>query len=204
MDFSTVLSIIALSFSLPAAVFSIVVFWRDHERSRRMNTIDLLIYWSTNVNQKSSLARKYVEELDYKQSVKLNRQEEIRFNKEDKDLYKMIKELLKDDNLCDDKKEEKKGKSYTLTRAESAKLRWYVISYLNLFETVFLAWRHHIVDKKMIAEQFSYLLNVEEGREFLKEFRRATGGYNSYPSVEAFIEELKKEKKPKIRGKRRL
>jgi hypothetical protein len=189
------MEIFTLIISLIAIVLSLITLYRCHERSRRTEAINLLLFWSTSLNHKSSLARKYVEKLSKEQIKSLCEQEEVIFEEKDKGLCNQIKELL---NIGDN------HDNCKLTRSESAELRFLNISYLNTLESILTAWRHMVVDTEIIEEQFSYLINFKKGYEILKDFRQEEGGRDTYPSIEKFCEHLESKGKPKIKRKRRL
>jgi len=53
----------------------------DHERSRREKSVELLLDWTKNLKENTSLARKIVESLDDEQSRNLFNQEDVRISK---------------------------------------------------------------------------------------------------------------------------
>lgn len=81
--------------------------------------------------------------------------------------------------------------SIQLELSEVTKLRWTIISYLNLLESILVAWHHEIVDKGIIEKQFAYIFSPENGYDGLENFRKAAGGAKSYPVIYKFIEHLK-------------
>ena len=83
---------------------------------------------------------------------------------------------------------------------KSTQLRWEIITYLNILESVFIAYRHNVADKKIIKEQFRYLVNPTENHFVLEEFRKASGEEN-YPGIRDFAKELLKEKSETTEGK---
>jgi hypothetical protein len=181
-------------------LIAFLVLRRDHERSRREKAVELSLYWSKNLNNKSSLARKCVEKLDTQQVNKLYNQEEIVFGEENRKLYNEIKSLLGSQNKPEDAPASGNCK---LTSADCAELRGIVIAYLNMLESILLAWRHNVADTNMIEEEFKYMMDPAKEYEILKEFRRVAGGTDSYPSIALFCRYLVKKSEPPLpRGKR--
>lgn len=62
-------------------------------------------------------------------------------------------------------------------------LRWHVITYLNMLETVMVSWDLGVVDKEMIEEQFLF---IKKGQA-LSQFRQSAGGY---PTIEKFLRKI--------------
>jgi len=67
--------------TLPLILYRIWIlkssFSQDHERSRNEKAVDLIRDWTKILNQKSSAARKIVEQFDSQTCVKLNKQKKI-------------------------------------------------------------------------------------------------------------------------------
>ena len=66
-------------------------------------------------------------------------------------------------------------------------LRYHVICYLNMLETVMTSWDLGVVDRETIQEQFKFLLMNGKGMA-LEPFRRAAGGY---PLIGKFLDHMK-------------
>ena len=173
---------------------TIIIYYKqyksDHERSRREKAVELLLEWTKNLNEKSSLARKFAETLDQKQSISLFKQEAFETEKTNKRILEGYfgKEIKENGNI-------------SLSVEEVSKIRWDVISYLNLLEAVLMAWRHNIADKEMILEEFKYLVKPSEGHDVLKEFRIAAG--DTFPAIGEFVEEIERNNLQKA-GKNKI
>ncbi len=184
--------IIAISGTVAASTIAVYYaqYKSDHERSRREKAVDLILEWSKNLNEKSSIARKFAETLDAQKSLSLFKQEPFEIDSKSLELFF---------GYIGKKKEEGNDK-YKLTFEEVTKVRWDVIKYLNVLESILSAWRHNIADNEMIREQFKYLVKPSEGHDVLKEFRKAAE--NSYPAIDEFVSKLEnnenKEGKEKI------
>jgi hypothetical protein len=96
------------------------------------------------------------------------------------------------------------GKDHTLTVEQSSELRWEIVTYLNALEVILSAWNHGIADKRMLEEQFRYLVSTQTGSYFLKNFRIAAGGAHSFPNVEKFVNHLIDVSTPEIGGREEI
>lgn len=201
-----VIEILTFLVALAAAVIAWFCFRRDHKRSRRELSVDLIFKWTTNLDKRASLARKYVEQLDEKQTRCLENQEEVRFNPSDKELCYNIKKLLNTNikqpntkSRC--KCEFRDSKNLFLTVEESSELRWLIVNYLNILESVLVAWQHRIADDSIIEQELKYLFDLANGKDILKKYRIAAGSENSYPAIEVFYNHLEKKRRKNLKRK---
>jgi hypothetical protein len=167
-------------------------FSQDHERSRNEKAVDLIRDWTKILNQKSSAARKIVEQLDNQTCIKLNKQEKISIDKTETNLN-LLKAVFEEEINSDSDKVE-------IDIRKSTQLRWEIITYLNILESVLIAYRHNVADRQIIKEQFRYLVNPTENHFVLEEFRKATGEEN-FPGIKDFAKELKEEREQTPAGK---
>jgi len=164
----------------------------DHERSRREKSVELLIEWSKNLKEDTSLARKIVETLDDEECRNLYNQEDVKVSEKYSDSLRKI--------LSIEKLEAKDG-IVLLSGDKVSKLRWHVMTYLNMLESILVAWQYSIVDRQIIEHQFSYLFSPEQGHEALKKFRVATGGEKSFPAIEIFTNHLEEKRRSILKEK---
>ena len=167
----------------------------DHERSRREKSVELLLEWTKNLKENTSLARKIVESLDDEQTRNLFNQEDVKISKKYDNALKKILSI----NDADELKEE--NDFIILSGKSVSKLRWYVMSYLNMLESILVAWQYSIVDREIIEHQFSYLFFPEQGHEALKNFRVAAGGEKSFPVIEIFTNHLEEQRRKILKEK---
>lgn len=78
---------------------------------------------------------------------------------------------------------------------EVADIRWQLVRYLNLLESIFVAGRHNVADMDILIEQFGYLVSPREGHHLLKKFREAIGA-DSYPALSE-LEKILEERRSK-------
>lgn len=194
MWISVMTILISITAIIISAVTALYTIRKDHERSRREKALELVMQWSTNLsnNRKSSLARKYVEKFDEKQARSLINQEEIVFNENETELCSKIRKLLSVNPEVSKEYERK------LTVEESSELRWIIICYLNMLESVLSASHHGVADIDIIREQFQYLYNPANGDYVLEKIRKACPG--CYPATDDFYENIK-SKSSSERGK---
>ena len=172
----------------------------DHERSRRENAINALIHFDQNLSNKASSSRKFVETLEFSQVKSLINQESFEIDIKCKELFlSCIKSSTSTDELYS-----KDSTTIKISEKISAQIRWQVIIYLNILETVLSAWRHNVADRNMIEEQFEFLVLPEEGHYILKDYRKAIGGKGSYPSIEEFAEYIENRRNKVINGKKSI
>lgn len=189
------LTLIILVLNLFAAC---VIFWQfhisrrafqqEHERARREKTIEVFIFWDQSLSRTSTLARKLVEEFTFAQAEQLLAADLV--TNIDKTYKSKIVAIFPEIETQGHEGIENNGETLISLKPEfSGLLRWEIVSYLNNLETVLSAWTHHVCDREMIEEQFTYLVSPQKNHFLLKNFRQATG--SSYPCIDKFIEHLK-------------
>lgn len=169
-------------------------FFSDHDRSRRIASLNILQFWTNTLNQKSSIARNLVESFSNSQCQDLNNQRSFNVDSNKNDL---LIEYFGKGNV------DIKNNIITLNEGQSSILRWEIISYLNQLETVMVAWRHNIADRDILEEEFNYLYNPQKGHSLIENFRTATG-IDSYPGIKEFIENLKDKSSKNSKGKEKI
>ncbi len=166
----------------------------DHERSRREKTVEMLLEWTKSLKEDTSLARKIVESLGEEQARNLYNEEETKISSKYKKPLEKILDI--------EEKEIKKDRSYIVLSGEKvSKLRWIVMTYLNLLESTLVAWQYSIVDREIIEHEFSYLFAPEQGRAALKYFRIAAGGENTFPAIEIFSNHIEEKRRRVLKEK---
>ena len=165
----------------------------DHERSRREKSVELLLEWTKNLKEDSSSARKIVESLDEEQCRNLFSQDDTRIPKK---YNNSLKKIL---SISEDLKEE--NGHIVLSGDKVSKLRWHIMIYLNLLESILVAWQYSIVDRDIIEHQFSYLFSLQEGHAALKSFRTAAGGERTFPAIAIFANHLEEKRRSTLKEK---
>jgi hypothetical protein len=188
----------AISNAITAAgiAWAIYEFRNDHERSRREKAIDLLVHFDNSLELATSSSRKLIEKLSDAQNKAI-------FNHESLKIDIKLKSLT--EAALNEKIKHKQGaRSIELNPTQSSKLRWLAIKYLNLLETVLVAWHNGIADREIILTQLKYIYDPKESSMAMNSLREIAGGKDSYPSIQAFIEFLKKEHESPKKGKKQI
>ncbi len=157
----------------------------DHERSRRENAINYVFEWSTGVLRGGSLARRLAENLDEQGTRDLVNERPLKFPADKKGHLLGVLSKVPEGGL-----QEKDGQ-ILLGESEVSEIRWQLVRYLNILESIFAAARHNIADKEILIEQFGFLVSPREGHHLLKRFREALGT-EGYPSLSELEKELEK------------
>lgn len=159
----------------------------EHEEHRRENTTNIMHIWCNSLRKESSMAEEVARKLTEAQCQKLYRHES--FNVSDD----IIPDICK---FCTLSKSECEECTIRTSKKLDGKilneLRYHVICYLNMLETVMTSWHLGVVDVKTIEDQFQFLIADGKGMA-LDAFRRAAGGY---PLIGSFIDTIKDKSSP--------
>jgi hypothetical protein len=162
----------------------------DHDRSRRENSINYLFEWSKGLLRSSSLARRLVEELNDDQTKALADEHELTIDKKYKDLVLGVLSVVPKDGLNES------DRGIILYRSQVADIRWQVVRYLNILESVFVAARHGVANREILVEQFNYLYDKGKRHYVLKKFREVLGGAEAYPALDELETSLREKHTP--------
>lgn len=199
---SVMLDVIGLVISSTIFVQILLIIKQNkkaHEEKRRLKTVELMMEWSKSLKRETSFAETVVEGLNHNQSKCLF---EKRPFDVDRQTMQMILEICPE--FQSDYDMSSQIHTFQVKDMLLAQLRWYVISYLNMLETIMIALKMGIVDSDTIYQQYSYLYNEEKGWNVLRDFRMAAGK-NAYPNIEAFIDDLKRKNEEKsVSAKKQL
>lgn len=91
-----------------------------------------------------------------------------------------------------------------LTKRQVRKLRHCIISYLNLLESILVAWQYSIADREIIEDQFSFLFSPKEGHNALQDYRIACGAEEAYPAIAIFCMHLESKAKKKLKERDKI
>ncbi len=160
-----------------------------HDEQRRQKTVEIMMEWSKSLLKETSFAEKLVEGFNEEQCRALCKQIPFKVDKKTKeDFCKICPDS--DCAMCNDCKKSTES-TYTIDGKQLSELRWYIVTYLNLLETVLVAWKQNVVDREIIEHEFSYLYDESKGWDVLSGFRNAAGGKKVYPVIDEFCEKLK-------------
>ncbi len=152
---------------------------------------------------------KFAENLSKENLKNIYNKEKFSFPKKLKEKYESCfsKDLQKETTKnqkegCEENSVEgEEEKDINVDEQKTSYIRWQLIKYLNLLESILSAWQLNVADRATIENQFCYLFEKEGSSKALKEFREIAGGIDSYPSIELFEREMIKKKEKKIEEK---
>ena len=191
MDTLAIIELIVLALSAILIIPQIFLMRKQlkdhHEEHRRENTANIMHIWCNSLKKEASMSEDVVRKFTEQQCQRLYRHEP--FNVSDEVIPSICKfcTLSKEDCKTCTIMTEKKVDGKILNE-----LRYQVISYLNMLETVMVSWHLGIVNREVIENQFRFL--IEDGKGMaLDAFRRTAGGY---PLIDSFIDEIKEKSPP--------
>lgn len=104
-------------------------------------------------------AKNIVERFSIEQCRKLYLVEEFEISKL---LYQDMTEVFSNNKKTTD------SNDISLDKAEARRLKHLITSYLNLLESILVAWQYSIADKEIIENEFSSLYDTKVGHNFLQ------------------------------------
>lgn len=153
-----------------------------HEEHRRENTINMMYIWCNSLKKEASIAEEVARKLNDDQCGLLYQHQAFNVSDEIKNEICKFCPLPKSEcSVC---------KIHTENRLEGKilnELRYHVICYLNMLETVMTSWHLGTVDRKTVENEFQFLVTPGKGMA-LSSFRHVAGGY---PLIEEFIDTVK-------------
>lgn len=199
----------------------------EFKKSQREKTVDLLITWSTERKKEYTMARRIVQSFDEESCRKLNRVESFRVTTEQyRNIYRLVynkdwatsgdknkeNQILESGNCKENNSVSESCKScvqvnheccdsqktYLVKINEIITIRSYIMDYLNLLESILVAWYYHVADRQMIEDQFEYLATADNGMDVLSKFRQAIDGNNCFPCIERFCLNIIEKKRKKL------
>ena len=189
IDFMVQINPIINTFALGGVILLWIQIKAEHERSRREKAVDLLLKWNDSLKKETTAARRVVEEFTPDQCRCLYKEEPFCVNKKQ---YKAIFKIMNDDGCKE--AEEDEAEQHKLNPEEISKLRWLTISFLNMFESILVAWQYSVADRSIIEAQFSYLFDGSKGYAALNNFKMACGEGACYPAIEVFAVHVQEKK----------
>ena len=102
---------------------------------------------------------------------------------------------------CKGETEKECYRQVALNRRQIKRLRWHIITYLNLLESILVSWQYSVADREIIEQQLRFLVSPKEGKNVLEGFRIAAGSEDSFPAIEVFFNHMDNERKKKLKEK---
>lgn len=148
--------------------------------------VELISKWSISLNRNISSSRKVVENLGLRECEAINKMQELTIEDKDNQLSKLLKVSLDKEIIVEN------GLIY-LDEDCSGILRWHITTYLNLLESIMIAWQRGLAHPEIIEQEFMFLRS-DDGQGFaLSTFRRQlraeaekTHKNDPYPAITSF------------------
>ena len=200
---SIVLGTISLVFSIISAT-SILLLYRQHkletenydatrEENIREKTVSVIHTWTSELRKESRLVEDLVCILDETICQKIYSFTTFNVDKATNNKILQICFLDHYEKINEEyiEKSKKSDNQYEVSGFILSELRWHITSYLNSLEVVAISWQQGLVDRNVLIDQFSFL--VSNGRNAMEKYRKIAGNGNSYPALEAFCKDIKKQ-----------
>lgn len=188
----------SLKTSLDSLKTSIDGINADHERSRREFAINLCREWSGGLPKEAKNTRDFVESLDEAQCRNLAKNSSFTVKADQiESLYTCLTHefpTLEKDKLKADA---------VLEWQYVRHIRYVAVRYLNLIESIMLAWHHSVADRDIIEKEFEYLVVPKEGKNVMQSFRIALGE-EAFHAIAAFVSELTKKNASGLPSKEKI
>lgn len=189
--------------SLGSIIFLYIQIKAEHEKGRREKAIELLLTWAKEITCETKAAKKIVEKFNVEQCRKLMHEEEF---KVDCKAYNEIVAIFKKEEKKEQStnNENKNDTQITLDIKTVKELRWQVINFLNILESILVAWQYNVADREIIIQEMSYLVSPKDGKNVLEQFRVAAGSEEAFPAIEIFCDYMENERKKKLKEKAKI
>ena len=203
VDAAEIIAVIITFVSLIVIYFQMKT---DHEKSRREKSVELLLKWTNSITKETNAVKKIVEGFDESQCRKLLAEEEFEVHCSlYEDIAEAINEKIEKETYCAECSGPNSVCPYNrkilLKKKHIKKLRWHTITYLNLLESILVAWQYSIVEREIIEHQFSYQVSPREGKGVLENFRKIVGSEESYPAIAIFCSHLDLQRRKGLKEK---
>lgn len=184
--------------SLIVLIYQVHIAYRqykdDHDRSRRAAAVELQKTWMEYLDPKTRYSRQLIRFMDKDTCDKFWKDEPLR-------LPINSEEMLLNLFGCD-KDGLKMGKTEILIEGEQLlTFRTHVVSYLNLLEIIFAAWRGHVADREMVEEEFGK--NITRDKSYYP-LDMIVDASPIYPSIKAFTLDCKSKNMATLSQKRKI
>ena len=153
--------------------------------SREKFAVELLSKWSTNMDMTITSTRKVVERLSPDECKKIDLIESFKVSNNHE---KLLKISLGKNNINSND-----SGLIHLDEGLVAILRWNVTKYLNLLESIMIAWQRGLVEPEIIEDEFKFLLSASGKRFTLSTYRDEIlniYGIEPYPAIRVFENNL--------------
>lgn len=165
---------------------------KQQKISQQKLAIELMLKWADSIDESTNSTRRLVEGLGLKECEAIYKQKALNLTVEYKDLINdfLVNVTVSNSNV--EKPKDEHG-TFRLHPELVTYIRRKITSYLNLLESIMTAWKYEIADRRIIEEEFAYLITETQNYKYyaLETYRQACGGAKVYPAIEAFANAVK-------------
>jgi hypothetical protein len=152
------------------------------EQQSKEFAVRMMWEWVDRLHFETRQVSLLVHKLRYDQCKSLDGLQEF---KVDEELEGMVRQCFPPDYVV-----HKDKHGHIIISGDALKrLRFSTIAYLNLIETILIAWDRSLAERTIIEEQFSFLLADDENA--LEIYRSVPSVKGAYPSIEKFMATLR-------------
>lgn len=158
------------------------------DRVKRENAINYTLRWN-NLRIEAHSASRFVELLSSEDAKKLLEFEEIEIEEKNNGL-KFLRDIFGED--YDFKPNNGKIK---LQIKQVKKLRYYTLYWINTLESIFIAYRYDVADKKILMEEFENVVFDNTHKFVLNNLFKEAGKERKFPGISQFIQDVQEKYK---------
>ncbi|MFG1378657.1 hypothetical protein [Xanthobacter autotrophicus] len=195
-NWAEVATLVALIVSLVAAIISLwyarIQIIADHKRSQRKIAGDLCLKWSEFVAPETVSVVRFIEKLSPQQIDSIVNLGVLEINISlERHLIDMLE--LKFPNIKDELGSMKVDNLYKIEGRIVQYIRYIAVRYLNMLESILMAWAGGVADRDAIFREFCYVWDETKNRTIMDEFRKKLG-VGAFPAIGLFVYEIKRKR----------
>jgi hypothetical protein len=92
--------------------------------------------------------------------------------------------------FADELEKMNKSSAYEIEGQYLQYIRHIAIRYLNMLESILLAWTTGVADQAILENEFAYLFDEKDGRSAMEGLRKKVG-MSTFPAIEEFMKALR-------------
>ncbi|MEP0985430.1 hypothetical protein [Ekhidna sp.] len=170
----------------------------NHKAQRVSKSNDMLMFWVERLDRNAGAARSFVEELTLNQCKKLRNNQEFSIvlssnTEEDKNRREYLIEKLRVILGESFNNVKFQNELVIIEVSESSKINSWATKYLNATEVVMNAYRHNLVESKIIQEEFKWIIHIGKNYRLMYQFREAAGGDKAFPGIYQFVKDMESQ-----------
>jgi hypothetical protein len=161
----------------------------DQGRSQRRLAMEMCMKWSDFMSAETSNVTRLIERMNQDQCDAIANSGKLVISTDHTARLINVLEISFED-IEQQLEKFKKGTVYELEGKYVLHIRYIAVRYLNMLESILLAWTMAIADQKIIEDEFSYLFD-ESRRRTAMENLRAQIGMEGFPAIRQFMAALR-------------